>query len=121
MSHTKGKIILTNFNGVLAEVIYDLLGRWGYNSFRIQSPESLLPFLQDVEPVLVFFQFRDFSDSEYKLFHSIKNVAPNIPLLATSSFISIKDAFKIGKVGAIDYIQQPIHPLNLKRTIEEYL
>ena len=108
-------------NDNTAESISDFLAKWGYTAVRINTAETLTPILQDNENSLIIFQFVEFCEKEFELFHSIRGKIPNVPMLATSPFISVRDCFRVAKAGAAGYLIQPFVPSELKKIIERYI
>lgn len=114
------RIILVNMDDTTAGSIADFLNKWGYTTVRTDIVEMLVPILQNMEGSLIIFQFVEFGEKEFALFHSIREKFPVIPIFATSPFISVKDSFKVAKAGATEFLMQPFDPLYLKRIIERY-
>ncbi|TKJ38549.1 hypothetical protein CEE37_12345 [candidate division LCP-89 bacterium B3_LCP] len=120
MRHRKRTIILINMNNLTGTTIYDFLEGWDYTPLRIKNAEILTPILSAGNRQLILFQFQEFSESEYAMLALIRKMNPQIPILATSPFISIRDTIRIIKAGAVDYISQPFNPMDLKRAIQKY-
>ena len=118
---TKPRIVLVNMRGTELDSLADLLEMWNFTVLRIDEAKTLSVLLDDATPLIVIFQFREFSESEYELLASIRKTAPDLPILALSSFISVRDTFRIAKSGASEYLVQPYSPEDLKRMIAKYL
>ena len=114
------RIVLVNMDDTTAGSLADFLNKWGYTPVRTNTVEVLTPILQSSEDSLIIFQFMEFREHEFSLFHSIREEFPTIPIFATSPFISAKDSFKVAKAGATEFLMQPFDPVNLKRIIERY-
>ena len=107
--------------GTDLESLADLLEMWNFTVLRIDEAETLSVLLADATPLIMIFQFREFSEPEYELLASIRKTAPDLPILALSSFISVRDTFRIAKSGASEYLVQPYSPEDLRRMIAKYL
>lgn len=118
---TRNRIVLVNMRGTDLESLADLLEMWNFTVLRIDEAETLSVLLADATPLIMIFQFREFSEPEYELLASIRKTAPDLPILALSSFISVRDTFRIAKSGASEYLVQPYSPEDLRRMIAKYL
>ena len=119
MQIEKKTIVLVKMNDITSEIVKDFLIRWGYSVVRIESSEALKLIIQNGKPSLIVFQFLEFSAQEFDLLSVIKREIPEIPVLATSPFISVKNTVKLLKAGATDYLAQPFDPRELKEGIEK--
>jgi len=66
----------------------------------------------------------DLNLSEIKgvqLLKQIRDKAPIIPVLITADFIGVDDAVKAAKLGAIDYLQKPYNPDDIKQEIDKII
>ena len=118
---TRNRIVLVNMRGTDLDSMADLLEMWSFTVLRIDEAETLSVLLADATPLIMIFQFREFSEPEYELLASIRKTAPDLPILALSSFISVRDTFRIAKSGASECLVQPYSPEDLKRMIAKYL
>jgi len=118
---TKPRVVLVNMRGTDLDSLADLLEMWNFTVLRIDEAKTLSVLLADAGPLIMIFQFREFSESEYDLLASIRKTAPDLPILALSSFISVRDTFRIAKSGASEYLVQPYSPEDLKRMIAKCL
>jgi len=106
--------------GAALDSLSDLLEMWGYLPLKIEAVHTIQAVLYAEKAALIIFQFFEFSEDEYELLRSIRRKAPSVPVLATSPFISVRDTFRMVRGGVEDYIRQPIHPLDLKKTVDKY-
>jgi len=107
--------------GTELDSLADLLEMWNLTVLRIDEAETLSVLLADAGPLIMIFQFREFSEAEYELLASIRETAPSLPILALCSFISVRDTFRIAKSGASECLVQPYSPEDLRRMIARCL
>jgi DNA-binding NtrC family response regulator len=107
--------------GAELEIIGDLLDMWGYMPIKIEAAESISALNLIESSSLIMFQFLEFSEAEYKWLRTLQESLPNVPIVATSPFISVRDIFRIVRSGIADYLVQPYMPTDLKQIIEKYL
>jgi response regulator RpfG family c-di-GMP phosphodiesterase len=114
------RIILMNSTGTAPEIFGDFLDLWGYSLVRVEDRDCWEQGWLESPLSLIIFQFNDFSDKEYQLLAWVKTEAGSLPVVVTSSFISIKECFRMARLGISEYFGQPFNPLDLKKLVEKY-
>jgi DNA-binding NtrC family response regulator len=120
MFNEEKRIILMNSADTTPEVFGDFLDLWGYSFVRVENRECWAQGWLEGPLSLIIFQFNDFSDTEYQLLETVKSGAGAIPIVVTSSFISVKECFRMAGIGITEYFGQPFIPLELKKLVEKY-
>jgi DNA-binding NtrC family response regulator len=118
--HEEKRILMLNLAATISESLSDFLDLWEYDFVRVDNQDCQQYHWPDGPFSLIIFQFNDFSDKEYQLLESVKSDAGAIPIVVTSSFISVKDCFRMAKIGITEYFGQPFLPLELKKLVEKY-
>ena len=103
--------------GALLESLGDLLDMWGYVPLKIEAAETISALAYLESSSLIMFQFLEFSEGEYELLRTLHDSVPEVPIVATSPFISVRDIFRIVRLGIEDYLVQPYLPQDLQQIL----
>jgi len=111
-------IVLVNVSGDMGEVIPDVLGLWGFQSVKVRLDDPSLDHRLDAS--LVIMQFLEYSDQEMEACRRIVGHNPQLNVLATAPFISLKNIFVLARSGVREFLTQPFTPPDLKAAVERH-
>lgn len=114
-------VLLMNMTDDSAEVTVDFLEQWGFKVYSIDRFDIEELKSSEIIPVLIIFQLLEFSWFEFEKLQLLRAGFPEIPIIATSPYVSIKKLIKIMKIGVDDYLTQPYSPNDLKEMIFQYI
>ena len=119
---TKKTILITEdqeSNFMLLEV---LLGIWGVNTIRACNAQEAVDMCNEnkkIDLVLMDIRLPDFSGLEAT--RLIKNVHPDLPIIAQTAYAIIGDREKALDAGCNEYITKPIRKDKLFELLERFL
>ena len=113
-------ILLFNALDDASEVLTDFLHKWGFRVEVINKNQIDNKQTTELKPLLIIFQFLEFSRSEFENFEYLKKEYNDVALIATSPYISIKNLVKVMQSGAADYLMQPYTPDDIQNVINKY-
>lgn len=90
-----------------------LLALAGYDVITASSESDTVKSLADAKPALVILDFRRLAMPEQVLCSLIRETAPDVPLLVMSDTNDVTDVVRFMRLGADDYMTNPVDPLEL--------
>jgi DNA-binding NtrC family response regulator len=123
---TAGKVLIVEDQERVARAIALLLGLDGVPSTTVGDPEAALALLEGEEVDLVI-QDMNFAPGEsggqegIALFRSLRERAPDMPVLLVTAWPSLETAVSLVKEGAADYLEKPWDDDRLLATVRNLL
>jgi two-component system NtrC family response regulator len=102
------RILLIDDEPAQITSIKSFLKRRDYTILTASSGKEGLNFIDDGNVDLVFTDFRMPDMNGLEVVQNIKNINPEIPVVVITAFSDTKDAVKVMKEGAFDYLSKPV-------------
>jgi two-component system NtrC family response regulator len=102
------RILLIDDEPAQITSIKSFLKRRDYTILTASSGKEGLNFINDGNVDLVFTDFRMPDMNGLEVVQNIKNINPEIPVVVITAFSDTKDAVKVMKEGAFDYLSKPV-------------
>src|SRR6201985_827147 len=91
----------------------------GYEIFEASSAERALELLDEHSFALVFLDLRKPGIGGLKLLARMRASEINVPAMIVTAYSDVPHAVKAMKLGAIDFLQKPIRPNDLRNAVAE--
>ncbi len=119
-------ILIIEDNTGISEALSLMLDLHQINSVVATSPQEGLSLMQQVVPDLIIQDMNFDQDSTsghegIELFHKLREVNPNIPIILLTAWTHLEHAVSLVKAGAADYLQKPWDDDKLITTIKNLL
>jgi len=102
------RILLIDDEPAQITSLKSFLKRRNYTILTANSGTEGLTFINDGNVDLVFTDFRMPDMNGLEVVQKIKNLNPEIPVVVITAFSDTKDAVKVMKEGAFDYLSKPV-------------
>jgi two-component system NtrC family response regulator len=102
------RILLIDDEPAQITSLKSFLKRRNYTILTANSGNEGLTYIDDGNVDLVFTDFRMPDMNGLEVVQNIKNLNPEIPVVVITAFSDTKDAVKVMKEGAFDYLSKPV-------------
>jgi FixJ family two-component response regulator len=95
----------------------ETLHQMGYDTRTASNGEEAMTKLQDTEFALVLLDFRMPGMDGIAVLRRIRDVYPKVPVIIITAHGTIKSAVEAMKLGAVDFIQKPCTPAEIRELV----
>ena len=112
------KILVIDDNILIRKLLRGMLNKLSYHVLEAEDGETGLAMVRKDQPDLVITDFQMPGIDGLEVLSEIRKMKINIPVILLTAFGDVVLTIKSIQLGAFDYLEKPIDPEQLRRTIE---
>ena len=112
------KILIIDDNKLICKTLKDTLGKVGYTIIEAESGEAGLQLVRTERPDLVITDFQMPGIDGLEVLSEIRKLNISLPVILLTAFGDVVLTIRSIQLGAFDFLEKPIDPIQLKSTIQ---
>lgn len=115
------KILIIDDNVLIRKLLKGTLNKLNYQTLEAEDGETGLAMVRKEHPDLVITDFQMPGIDGLEVLSEIQKMKVNIPVILLTAYGDVVLTIKSIQLGAFDYLEKPIDPEQLRKTIENAL
>jgi two-component system, NtrC family, response regulator HydG len=115
----KKNILIIDDDPYICKLLENFLERKGYSTLVAVNVKSAIQTLKSKDVDFVLCDFRLPDGDGLKVLNYIRKNFTNLPVIIMTAYADIRQAVKLIKAGAFDYITKPVYPDEITKLIEK--
>src|ERR1035437_9787567 len=112
------KILIIDDNKIICKTLKDILNKVGYKIIEAENGEAGLLLVRSERPDLVITDFQMPGIDGLEVLSEIRKLNISLPVILLTAFGDVVLTIRSIQLGAFDFLEKPIDPIQLKSTIQ---